>query len=69
MDLSLWRVLYESGHLAAKMGGVTKGYLRRLRELFPGSALDLVYCHMYVTPLGTSLAERLTRALGREARL
>ena len=46
-----------------KFAGVTKGYLRRLRDLFRLGRYDLVYCHMYVTPLGTSLAERLTRAL------
>ena len=63
MDLSLWRVLYERGHLAAKIAGVTKGYVRRLRDLFRLRRYDLIYCHMYVTPLGTSLAERLTRAL------
>jgi L-malate glycosyltransferase len=63
MDAALWRVLYERGHFAAKLAGVTKGYVRRLRDLFRLRRYDLVYCHMYVTPLGTSLAERLVRAL------
>lgn len=63
MDMRLWRVLYERGHSAAKVAGVTKGYLRRLRDLFRVPRYDLVYCHMYVTPLGTSLAERLARVL------
>src|SRR3954451_11075691 len=63
MDAALWRVLYERGHLGAKLVGVTKGYVRRLRDLFRVGRYDLVYCHMYVTPLGTSFAERLTRAL------
>ena len=39
MDLSLWRVLYERGHLAAKIAGVTKGYVRRLRDLFSPSTI------------------------------
>lgn len=65
MDLRLWHVLYERGHLAAKFVGVTRGYLRRLRDLFRIRRYDLVYCHMYVTPVGTTLAERLTTALAR----
>jgi L-malate glycosyltransferase len=65
MDMNLWRVLVEHGHIAAKLAGVTKGYARRLRELFRVRRYDLVYCHMYVTPLGPSFAERVTRALAR----
>lgn len=62
MDLRLWRVLYERGHLAAKAIGIVKGRLRRLRDLIRMSRYDLVYCHMYVTPLGTSLPEQVMRA-------
>ena len=62
MDLRLWRVLYERGHLATKAIGIVKGRLRRLRDLFRVSRYDIVYCHMYVTPLGTSLPERAVRA-------
>jgi len=65
MDPSLWRILYERGHLAAKIFGVARGYLRRLRDLFRVPRYDLVYVHMYVTPLGTSIAERQTRFLAR----
>src|SRR6266542_4426788 len=61
MDLALWRVLYDRGHLPAKAMGVARGYLRRLRDLFRVGRYDLVYCHMHVTPLGTSLAERIVR--------
>ena len=39
MDMALWRVLYERGHFAAKLAGVTKGYVRRLRDLFRLRAL------------------------------
>lgn len=66
MDLRLWNVLYERGHVAAKIIGIAQGYLRRLRDLFRVPGYDLVYCHMYVTPVGTTLAERLTRALARK---
>lgn len=63
MDLALWRVLYERGHVATKFWGVAKGYGRRVRDLLRIPRYDLVYCHMYVTPLGNSLFERLTRGL------
>jgi glycosyltransferase involved in cell wall biosynthesis len=63
MDLPLWNVLYQRGHTSAKLVGVAAGYLRRLRDLFRLRHYDLIYCHMFVTPLGTSLAERVTRIL------
>jgi L-malate glycosyltransferase len=63
MDRALWNILYDRGHYAAKLAGVVKGHLRRIRDLFRVARYDLVYCHMYVTPFGTSLFERLVRAL------
>jgi glycosyltransferase involved in cell wall biosynthesis len=63
MDLDLWRVLFEPGHLPTKILGAVKGTLRRLRDVARVHRYDLVYCHMYVTPVGTSLFERLTRKL------
>ncbi|HZC37359.1 MAG TPA: hypothetical protein VE221_01650, partial [Sphingomicrobium sp.] len=53
MDMDLWRILVERGHFSAKMLGVLKGYLRRTRDLLRVRRYDLVYCHMYVTPLGS----------------
>ena len=66
MDLGLWRVLFERGHVGEKSLGVAKGYARRARDLFRLGSYDLVYCHMFVTPLGTAMAERVTRALARK---
>jgi glycosyltransferase involved in cell wall biosynthesis len=62
MDQRLWRILYEPGHRPAKAAGVVRGYLRRLRDLLRVRRYDLVYCHMYVTPIGTSAMERLVRS-------
>ena len=42
-----------------------QGYVRRLRDLARLPRYDLVYVCMWVTPLGTSLFERLTRARAR----
>ena len=62
MDLGLWRILYERGHLPAKVFGTIRGYLRRVPDFLRIGTYDLVYCHMHVTPLGTSAPERLVRA-------
>jgi glycosyltransferase involved in cell wall biosynthesis len=63
MDIGLWEVLFERGHLLTKTLGAIKGTLRRLRDVAIIPRYDLIYCHMYVTPLGTSLFERVTRRL------
>lgn len=65
MDRSLWDVLYQPGHLAAKAAGVLRGHLRRMRDLWKVPFYDLVYIHMNVTPLGSTTFERIVRALAR----
>ena len=66
MDMALWRILFEPGHFPAKAAGAAKGTIRRLRDMFRVGRYDLVYCHMYVTPLGTSIFERITRRLAKK---
>jgi glycosyltransferase involved in cell wall biosynthesis len=63
MDMKMWRIVYERGHLAGKVLGVLRGHLRRLRDLFRVGRYDLVYVFMWVTPFGSTLFERLTRRL------
>jgi len=65
VDRSLWPVLHEHGHLRAKIFGGLKGLRRRLADLLRLRRFDLVYCYMNVTPIGTSLPERMTRAASR----
>ena len=66
MDRALWDVAFQPGHSAAKIAGIAKGLLRRTRDLFRIRRFDLVYCFMYVTPFGSSLFERMVRALARK---
>jgi glycosyltransferase involved in cell wall biosynthesis len=61
MDMELWEVAFQPGHLLAKIEGIILGYGRRLRDMLRLGRYDLVYCFMYVTPVGTSLFERVTR--------
>jgi glycosyltransferase involved in cell wall biosynthesis len=61
MDHAMWDVVWEQGHLFAKVLGVLRGHLRRLRDLCKVHRYDLVYVFMWVTPFGTSLFERMVR--------
>lgn len=65
MDMALWSVAHQHGHVPAKLLGTVKGLIRRVGDLLRVRSYDLVYCFMYVTPVGTSLFERLTRLLAR----
>jgi len=65
MDPELWSVAHQHGRLGAKLAGTLKGLLRRIGDMFRVGRYDLVYVFMYVTPVGTSLFERLTRLLAR----
>lgn len=67
MDDALWRVVYEPGHVFAKIFGVLRGYWRRRRDLARLADYDLVYVYLNVTPLGTARAER--RVLRRARRV
>lgn len=61
MDMALWRVLYEPGHTVPKALGLLRGYLRRFWQLRLLGRHDAVFIHMWVMPLGSTLAERLVR--------
>lgn len=65
MDERLWNVAYTKGRYLAKALGVLRGQARRLRDLFRVSRYDLVYVFMWVTPVGSSMMERLVRRLSR----
>ena len=65
MDPATWEAAYRPGHFGTKLLGLAKGHLRRLRDMFRLRRYDLVYIFMWVTPLGTTWLERLTRRLAR----
>jgi len=66
MDLDLWSAAHQPGHLWTKLLGSLKGLIRRVGDLARIRRYDLIYCFMYVTPVGTSLFERLTRMLAKK---
>jgi glycosyltransferase involved in cell wall biosynthesis len=63
MDIPMWSIVHERGHVVSKALGVVRGHFRRLSDLFRISRFDVVYVFMWVTPFGTSIFERLTRWL------
>ncbi len=65
MTPAMWLVVHRNGHRWSKTLGAIKGTARRIADLFRLRRFDLVYCFMYVTPLGSSLMERLTAVLSR----
>ena len=60
-DLKTWDVLYEESNYFLKTIGTLKGYLRRIRDIFVLRNYEIVYIFMWVTPLGSTLFERLVR--------
>ncbi len=59
MDEKMWKVVYRRGHTFDKIAGTFRGHIRRLRDLYRVPQYDLIYIFMYVTPLLTSIMERL----------
>jgi len=65
MDLPMWSIVYSSGRYSKKVLGTLRGYFRRIKDLYSIHQYDVVYIHMWVTPLGTSLFERVVRILSK----
>ena len=66
MDMALWNILYSPGKHNLKILGVLKGYFRRILDLAKIKKFDLVYIHMWVTPFGGALFEKIVRNLANK---
>ena len=65
-DMKTWDILYEESNYFLKIIGTFKGYCRRIRDIFMLRNFEIIYIFMWVTPLGTTLFERLVRKLSRK---
>lgn len=65
MDEPMWNVVYTRGNYVLKILGTLRGYFRRILDIFRIAQFDVVYIFMWVTPIGTSLFERLFRRLSK----
>lgn len=66
VDEKFWKIIYSEGNLLLKAFYTLKGYLRRIKDLFKVRKFDIVYVHLWVTPLGMPLFERLLRLLSKK---
>lgn len=53
----LWNILYQQGHFLNKLIYTFFGYYNRIKILFSLRKYDLVYIHLWVTPMGSSFFE------------
>ena len=65
-DESTWNILYKTSNYFKKIIGTLKGYLRRILDLFFIAKYDVVYIHMWATPLGPPIFERLISLIAKK---
>lgn len=63
---SFWKIIYRKGHLFQKFIYTIAGYFRRIGDLFRIRKYDLVYVHLWVTPLGPAIFERMVRSMAKK---
>jgi glycosyltransferase involved in cell wall biosynthesis len=66
MNQFMWQAVYLKGKYLLKIIGTIAGYYYRLRDLFRIHQYDIVYIHMWVTPFGSTLFERIARFLSKK---
>ena len=65
MDEPMWDVVYTRGNYIPKILGTLRGYFRRFLDIFRLGRFDVVYIFMWVTPIGTSIFERIFRRFSK----
>lgn len=65
-DLPTWKVLYVEGKYLKKFFGTVLGYLRRLRDLHTIIKFDVIYIHLWATPIGPPIYECILLMLGKK---
>jgi glycosyltransferase involved in cell wall biosynthesis len=63
MNVKMWNIVYFKGNYWLKIIGTLRGYFVRIVNLFHIKKYDIVYVFMWVTPIGTSIFERMFRRL------
>lgn len=63
---SFWQIIYKPGNLFKKVFYSISGYLRRIQDLFRLGSYDIIYIHLWVTPFGPPLFERLFRRFAKK---
>jgi glycosyltransferase involved in cell wall biosynthesis len=59
ISLAFWEIIYKNGNLLTKVYYTLLGYCRRFFDLLRIRNFDVVYIHLWVTPLGLPIFEYL----------
>lgn len=65
-NLRTWKILYKKGYYFKKILGTFFGYLKRLRDLSRLHQFDIIYIHLWATPIGLPIYEYLLKILGKK---
>lgn len=63
---AFWKVIYKKGHYLQKAWHTLLGYIERIGDIFRLGRYDVVYIHLWVTPLGPPFFERLVRKFSKK---
>lgn len=66
MNLKMWEIVHKEGFLLSKIKWTLLGLLKRVKDIFALKKYDLVYIHMYVTPIGGSFFEKTYRRFSKK---
>ncbi|MEQ9305887.1 MAG: glycosyltransferase, partial [Marinoscillum sp.] len=61
-----WKVIYKKGHFLSKVVYTLCGYSRRVFDLLRIKKYDLVYIHLWVTPIGPPAMEWLVTRMAEK---
>lgn len=66
IDQRFWKIIYQQGRYLQKLRYTMLAYLRRFFLLWKVGQYDIVYVHLWATPFGPALYERLLRLLAKK---
>jgi glycosyltransferase involved in cell wall biosynthesis len=66
ISYKFWKIIYRRGELLHKVFYTITGYGRRIADLFSIWSYDVIYVHLWVTPLGPPLFERMVRLFAKK---
>lgn len=66
IDNDLWTFIYKKGYFIKKSIGILNGYWHRIKDLFQIRKHDIVYVHLWVTPIGPPIFEWMVSKLAKK---
>jgi len=66
IDEEFWKIIYQPRHIVQKVVGTLRGYMRRIKDLLRLRQYDIVYIHLWVTPLGPPFFEWLVHRIAKK---